>query len=435
VTVADLAIIAALIFVWGTVSARLERTDMTAPILFTAAGLLLTHGPLRPLSIEPSKESVKLLAEATLALVLFSDASRVGLRNLRADAGLCVRLLGIGLPLTIGLGTLLALALPGYGDIWLALLVGAALAPTDAALGASMMVNPAVPVRIRRLINVESGLNDGIATPVVLVAIAGVAATEEAAHNGPVAALAELAIGLAIGVAVGAGGGWLIKVGRRRGWVAEGFAGAAVLGLAACCYATSVALHGNGFIAAFVGGLGFAATGRDAAQFVPFVEETGALVSLLVWFLFGVIAVAPALESLTWQTAVYAVLSLTLIRMLPVAVALLGTGLGRGSVVFVGWFGPRGLASVVFGLLALEALGEQAAKPAVAVIAFTVLLSVVAHGLTAEPLAKRFGPRLGPAEHSAGAAWLAPVPVRRLVRRSHAARHPDAAGGGDGSSQ
>ena len=142
------------------------------------------------------------------------------------------------------------------------------------------------------------------------------------------------------------------------------------------------------------------------------------------------IAVAPALESLTWQIAVYAVLSLTLIRMLPVAVALLGTGLGRGSVVFVGWFGPRGLASVVFGLLALEALGEQVAKPAVAVIAFTVLLSVVAHGLTAEPLAKRYGPRLGPAEHSAGAAWLVPVPVRRLVRRSHAARHPDAAAQG-----
>jgi NhaP-type Na+/H+ or K+/H+ antiporter len=432
VTVADLAIIAALIFVWGTVSARLERSDMTAPILFTAAGLLLTHGPLRPLGIEPSRESVKLLAEATLALVLFSDASRVGLRNLRADAGLCIRLLGIGLPLTIGLGTLLALALPGYGDIWLALLVGAALAPTDAALGASMMVNPAVPARIRRLINVESGLNDGIATPVVLVAIAGVAATEEAAHTGPAAALLELVIGLAIGAAVGAGGGWLINVCRRRGWVAEGFAGAAVLGLAACCYATSVALHGNGFIAAFVGGLGFAAAGREAARFVPFVEETGALVSLLVWLLFGVIAVVPALEGLTWQTAAYAVLSLTLIRMLPVAVALLGTGLGRATIAFVGWFGPRGLASVVFGLLALEALGEQAAKPAVSVIAFTVLLSVIAHGLTAEPLAKRYGARLSPAEHSAGAAGLIPVPVRRLVRRSHATSHRAEAGGQGG---
>src|SRR5206468_7814940 len=207
----------------------------------------------------PSNELIKELAEFTLVLILFSDASRVGLHELRADAGLYLRLLGAALPVTIGLGTLLALALLGSGNIWLALLVGAALAPTDAALGAGMMTNPAMPARIRRLINVESGLNDGIATPVVLVAIAGVAATEEAAHNGPLAALVELAIGLVIGVAVGAGGGWLIKVWRRRGWVAEGFAGAAVLGLAACSYATSVALHGNGFIAAFVGGLGFAA--------------------------------------------------------------------------------------------------------------------------------------------------------------------------------
>jgi NhaP-type Na+/H+ or K+/H+ antiporter len=292
-----------------------------------------------------------------------------------------------------------------------------------------MMVNQAVPARVRRLINVESGLNDGIATPVVLVAIAGAAATEEAARTGPAAAVAELAIGLAVGAAVGAGGGWLIKVARRRGWVAEGFAGAAVLGLAACSYASSVALHGNGFIAAFVGGLGFAAAGGQAARFVPFVEETGALVSLLVWLLFGVVAVVPALESLTWQTAVYAVLSLTVIRMLPVAVALAGSGLGRATVVFVGWFGPRGLASVVFGLLALEALGEPAARPAIAVIAFTVLLSVVAHGLTAEPLARRYGARLSPAEHAAGAAGLTPVPERRLMRRSHvAAPQADAAG-------
>jgi len=193
-----------------------------------------------------------------------------------------------------------------------------------------------------------------------------------------------------------------------------------------------VALHGNGFIAAFVGGLGFAAAGREAARFVPFVEETGALVSLLVWLLFGVIAVAPAVEGLTWQTAAYALLSLTLIRMLPVAVALLGTGLGRATVAFVGWFGPRGLASVVFGLLALETLGEQAARPAVAVIAFTVLLSVVAHGLTAEPLARRYGARLSPAEHSAGAAGVVPVPVRRLARRSHSSSHRADAGGRGG---
>ena len=418
---ADLAIVAALVFGWGTLSARLERFDVTAPIIFVLAGLLLTHGPLAVLGVTPSNELIKGLAEFTLALVLFSDASRVGLHELRADSGLYVRLLGVALPLTIGLGTLLALALTGT-SIWLALLVGAALAPTDAALGAGMMTNQVVPTRIRRLINVESGLNDGIATPFVSVAIAGAATGGQVAGHGPAKAVTELTVGIVIGVVLGGVGGLLVNAARQRGWVAEGFAGSAVLGLAICAYASAVAVHGNGFIAAFVGGLAFGtASGRRGQPLVPFVEETGALVSLLVWLLFGVIAVVPALESLTWQIAVYAVLSLTVIRMLPVAISLLGSGLGRATVAFVGWFGPRGLASVVFGLLALEDLGEQVAKPAVAVIAFTVLLSVIAHGLTADPLAKRYGARLTPAEHRAGATGVIPVPVRRLIRRSHAA--------------
>jgi len=193
VSVSDLAIVAALVFGWGTLSARLERFDVTAPITFVAAGLLLTHGPLAFLSVTPSKELVKELAEFTLVLVLFSDASRVGLHELRVDAGLYLRLLGAALPLTIGLGTLLAFALDSGAGIWLALLVGAALAPTDAALGAGMMTNPLVPARIRRLINVESGLNDGIATPFVSVALAGAATAGEVAGHGPAAAVAELA--------------------------------------------------------------------------------------------------------------------------------------------------------------------------------------------------------------------------------------------------
>jgi sodium/hydrogen antiporter len=206
----------------------------------------------------------------------------------------------VGLPLTIGLGTLLALALFGGMNIWLALLVGAALAPTDAALGAGVMLNRAVPARISRLINVESGLNDGIATPFVLVALAGAGTAAHELGIGPGAAVAELALGLAVGVAVGGAGGWLVRLARRRGWAAEGFAGAAVLGLAVCAYASAVALHGNGFIAAFVGGLAFgAAAGRRGEPLVPFVEETGALVSLLVWLAFGAVAITPALEGLT----------------------------------------------------------------------------------------------------------------------------------------
>jgi NhaP-type Na+/H+ or K+/H+ antiporter len=419
VSVSDLALVAALVFVWGAVSARLERFDVTAPITFVLAGLVLTHGPLGVLGIAPSHEAVKVLAETTLVLVLFSDASRVGFRDLRDELGLCLRLLGIGLPLTIGLGMLLALALFGGINIWLALLIGAALAPTDAALGAGVMVNRAVPARIRRLINLESGLNDGIATPFVLVAVAGAGVAAHESGIGPGRAVAELALGLAVGVVVGGAGGWLVSVARRRDWVAEGFAGAAVLGLAVCAYASAVALHGNGFIAAFVGGLAFgSAAGRRGQPLVPFVEETGALVSLLVWLAFGAVAVAPMFEHLTWQLVVYAVLSLTVVRMVPVALALAGARLGWPTTAFVGWFGPRGLASVVFALIALEDLGEKAAGPAVSVITATVLLSVIAHGASAEPLARRYGAVTARAAKRRDSGDLPEVPTRRLIRRT-----------------
>jgi NhaP-type Na+/H+ or K+/H+ antiporter len=415
----DLAIVAALIFLWGALSARLERFDVTAPITFILAGLLLTHGPLAPLGFAPSHEMVKTLAEVTLVLVLFCDASRVGLRDLRTDMGLCVRLLAIGLPLTIGLGTLIALPVVGTTNPWLALLVGAALAPTDAALGAGMMVNPAVPVRIRRLINVESGLNDGIATPFVLIALAGVGATGHAAGIGPAGATAELALGVAVGAVVGGAGGYLVKVASDRGWVAGSFAGSAVLALAVCAYACALALHGNGFIAAFVGGLAFRASGGQRGErLVPFVEETSALVSLLVWLAFGAVAVVPAFESLTWPDVVYAGLSLTFIRMVPVAIALTGARLGRTTVAFIGWFGPRGLASVVFALLTLEEIGERAAGSAITIIAFTVLLSVVAHGVTADPLARRYGPSMARALAPGEDPGIPLPPERRLIRRA-----------------
>jgi NhaP-type Na+/H+ or K+/H+ antiporter len=419
VSVADLAIVAALVFGWGTLSARLERFDVTAPIIFVLAGLLLAHGPLAVLSVAPSNELIKVLAEFTLALVLFSDASRVGLHELRVDAGLYVRLLGGALPLTIGLGTVLALALAGTNNIWLALLVGAALAPTDAALGAGMIASPVVPARIRRLINVESGLNDGIATPFVSVALAGAATGGEIAGHGPAKAVAELAVGVIVGVAAGGVGGLLVNAARRRGWVAEGFAGSAVLALALCAYASAVAVHGNGFIAAFVGGLAFGTTGgRRGEPLVPFVEETGALVSLLVWLAFGAVALIPALKMLTWPMVLYAILSLTVVRMVPVAVALVGTRLGWATVSLVAWFGPRGLASVVFALLALEELGSPTAGRAVAVITFTVLLSVVLHGVTAEPLAARYARRLARRTADQAGAQMPDMPERRLIRRN-----------------
>ena len=236
----------------------------------------------------------------------------------------------------------------------------------------------------------------------------------------PGAAVAELALGILIGVAVGGAGGLLVKVARQRGWAAEGFAGPAALGLAVCAYASALALHGNGFIAAFVGGLAFGtASGRRGQPLVPFVEETGALVSLLVWLLFGAIAVVPAVEGLDWQIALYAVLSLTVIRMAPVAAALIGARLGRATIALVGWFGPRGLASVVFALLALEELGSPSVDHAVGVITITVVLSVLIHGATADPLATWYAGQLAQAPGAAVAAVVPDIPDRRLIRRAH----------------
>ena len=267
--------------------------------------------------------------------------------------------------------------------------MGAALAPTDAALGAAVMDDPAVPIRIREILNVESGLNDGIVTPVVLVALAGAAAA--GGHGGGAThAVLELAIGVAVGLAAGAMGGYVLRRSEERDWVDDKFAGPAVLALALLAYAASVAVNGNGFVAAFIAGAAFGSlAGKVGPREVRYVEVTSGLASLLVWLLFGAVVLPVVLDVVDWRVVLYALLSLTVLRMGPVALVLLGTGLGRRTSLFVGWFGPRGLASVVFGLLAVEELGP-AADTALATIAVTVLLSVVAHGVTAKPLAARY---------------------------------------------
>jgi NhaP-type Na+/H+ or K+/H+ antiporter len=403
--------VTAVIVVWGAVAGRLERVELTAPMVLTVVGG--TFAAVGLVDAQEAPPTVQPLVELTLVWVLFADAARVRIHDLRNDLGRVLRLLGAGLPLTVLAGWgLAAWMFPGLG-LWAALLIGAALAPTDAALGVPVVTNPVVPGRIRRLITVESGLNDGIVTPVVLVAVAGMVS-----GSGPTGgeALLELAIGVLVGVGVGAGGGRLLRTARAHGWAAEDFVGISVLALALLAYVAAVALHGNGFVAAFIGGMafGWAAGPRGQAELV-FLEQASGLVSLLVWLAFGAFAVPVVLHDLDWRVVLYAVLSLTLVRMVPVALSLVGSGLDRATVLFVGWFGPRGLASLVFALIALEEAGPDADR-AVAVIALTVLLSVLAHGVSASPLAKRYGrSRKGDGREPA-AAHAPAIPVRRLPR-------------------
>ena len=399
-TESTIAVVALLVLGWAAVSGALARHDITGPFVFAVAGYLLANPDWGPLTVDVDATSVHIVAELTLALVLFADAVRVNLAELRRDLAIPVRLLGIGLVLSVLLGGLLAGWILAGIPRALAGFVGAALAPTDAALSVEVINDERIPLRLRRALNVESGLNDGIATPIVVFMLA-VAASQLGIVSESVsleigAALRELGGGIITGIGVGLGGAALISTAARRGWIITGARRLATLAVAVAAFAVALAFDTNGFLAAFVAGIAFGAmlddkvVDREEAIELPALG--GELLALVVWFLFGATLVPLAVEELDGRAVVYALASLTVVRMLPVALSLVRSGLDRPSVVFIGWFGPRGLASVVFALLAIEELGETAleVRRAVATVGLTVLLSVVLHGITARPGGRRY---------------------------------------------
>lgn len=394
-----LALFSLAIVLYMAVALKLGYWSISAPLVFVACGFLLGPNVLGLVDAAPDAEQVKGLTELTLALLLFADASTVSLRQVREDAQLPARLLSIGIILTIALGTVLGVGLLPQEGLAFAALIGTILAPTDAALGLPIVNNRRVPARIRRALNVESGLNDGIVTPFVALFLAYALATEEQGHGNWLAtALADIALAIAVGSVVGVLGGWLLTRTTRRGWTSGGSEKLAMLGLALCAYVGALSLHGNGFIAAFVGGTVFGAATRERfAEPTEFTETFSTFLSLLVWGLFGAVFIPSALRFTTdWRPIAYAVLSLTIVRMLPVALALMGTHLRADTVALIGWFGPRGLASVVFTLLAYTEFthANRSVDTLVAVTTWTVLLSVLAHGLSAGPLASWYARRL-----------------------------------------
>jgi NhaP-type Na+/H+ or K+/H+ antiporter len=387
---AAIAVMSGCVIVWGLVSARLQRWEVTAPIAFLVLGLGAANGPLTLIHLNLHASDIRSLAEITLALVLFADASRVNARALGANMALPVRLLGIGLPLTIGAGTAVAAGLFTGSGLWVAAALGAIVAPTDAALGASIVQDERVPAMVRRTLNVESGLNDGIATPFVNLFLAGALASEAVHQPGVGRAAIDLLGGAALGTGIGLVGAMLLSRAGRAGWSAPGFRPLAVLALAVFAYATALVAGINGFVAAFVAGMAFGTVVTDN-ELLGFAEEAGTLLSLLVWFLFGAVMVVPGFEAAGWREAIFAVLALTVVRMVPVALALAGSGVDRATVAFIGWFGPRGLASVVFGLIAVDSLAAKEAHLVLGAVTVTVTLSVIFHGVTGSPLAERYG--------------------------------------------
>lgn len=391
-----IAIFICLVFLYSLGSRLIEKTVLTPPILFTVAGFA-TFLVLRP---APQPEiALRLflrLAEITLVLILFVDASRTDLGMLRSLRDLPVRLLTTGLLLTIVLGTLLArVVFPGL-SLAEAGILGAILAPTDAGLGQQIVSSPRVPARIRQALNVEAGLNDGLAVPFLMFFIALAEPGGEGGHGLFARFVVEqLGFGTAIGVAVGLVGGRLLGEARARGWMAPALAQIGLIMLPLLAYVACGAAGASAFIAAFVAGLAVHVGLPDAGEHsVEFTEEWGQLLGFLVFFLFGFI-VGRRWSEIGPAAVLYAVLSLTVIRMLPVAIALLRTGFGRPTVCFMGWFGPRGLASIVLGLVYLEQEANLPGEPVIRVaVMTTVLLSILAHGLSAAPGIDRYARRL-----------------------------------------
>jgi sodium/hydrogen antiporter len=390
-------VLAAVVFAFGLVSRRLEGTVLTAPIVFVVAGAILGPAGLGLVEFNLDNHTVLLVGEIALAIVLFTDAARTDLSALRQNEAMPLRLLGIGMPLTIALGTSVAALMLTDLTFWEAAIVGTVLAPTDAALGQAVVSNPRVPVRVRQALNVEAGLNDGLSVPFLALFLALAVAEGELqpASYWIRFALEQVGLGILVGVGVGLAGGWLVSWASKREWMTDSSQRLALLALAIIAWALADTVGGNGFIAAFVGGLAAGPTvERVGEQLIQFTEAEGQLLNLSVFFIFGVLVVG-LLESLGWQVALYALLSLTVIRMLPVALSLYGTHLRGISVLFAGWFGPRGLASIVLGLIVVEKAPLLPGRDEIElVVASTVLLSVLLHGLTSAPLSAVYARRV-----------------------------------------
>lgn len=399
----ELAILSLFIFCYSLVAGRLERAAASGPMVFVIAGLLM--GPLGFgwFDGDVSRTGLRVLADLTLALILFIDAANADLAILKRQFRIPSRMLLFGLPGAIFLGTMFAVILFDTLSLFEAAILGTVLAATDAALGKAVITNKAVPAQIREGLNIESGLNDGLCVPILFVFIA-LALGSDTEGGCTMLALElvaeELGIGLAVGLTLSAIGAWLLRWCSDQGWVTEIWKQVTIVGLAIACFSVAQSLHGSGYIAVFTGGLLFGFKAKEAThRLVLAAEGTGETLALMTWMLFGATVIGQSIKHFTWEMLVYALLSLTVIRMLPIFLSLTGTGESTASKLFLGWFGPRGLASLVFAIIVINE-GVPGGKFVAMVVVLTVFFSLVAHGVSANPLAKLLGQKEGTKEDS-----------------------------------
>ena len=394
---AAICAVAIFILVFGLISRRLEKSIVTPPMAYVLFGLLIGSPAIGLISdVKLNNEILKILAEITLSIVLFTDASRIKLKVLRQEYQLPMRLLAVSLPITIVLGTALALILfPNQLNLWSAAALATILAPTDAALGQAVVNSSRIPASIRQAINIESGLNDGICLPVLLLFLALATEQSDTAIYWLTFTTEQIAFGVIVGLLVGYCGIKLIVASLRRKWMTSSFEDLAILGLSILAYTSAEIIGGNGFIAAFCAGLilGFVGTKSTSSCLQEFGEAEGQLLTLVTFLLYGAVMVIPSITEASWQVWLYALASLTVVRIVAVAIAFFGLKLQLDSILFVGWFGPRGIASIVYGLLILEK-NLPSGELMFTTMAVTVSISVFAHGMTAFPGAIWYAKRI-----------------------------------------
>jgi len=399
-TLSLVLLVAVTVLGYGLLSGKLERSILTAPMVFIGVGYAVGESGLGLLGRDLlDGEVFHFLAELTLILVLFTDASRIELVRLRKSLMLPVRMLGIALPLTIAAGMAAGLLLFPELGLWPCAILAAMLAPTDAALGQAVVSNERVPVRIRQTLNVESGLNDGFCLPPVLlfIALAGLGTHEhpdgDTAYWMRFAAMQVLVAPLA-GAAAGGIGGAVIQRAAQAGWMNHAFQDLSALGLSFLAFAGAEMLGGNGFIAVFFAGLTVGNTSRAICKSLyEFGEAEGQFLALLLFVGFGAVLLPEALAAAGPAVWLYALASLSVLRMIPVGLSLIGSGLRVETLLFLGWFGPRGVASILYAMLLLDQGGDPP-EPLMATVMLTVVLSAVLHGVTAYPLSLAYGNRI-----------------------------------------
>ena len=392
-----LLILGVVTFLFALVSARFDNSFITPPMVFAGAGVFIALLFRDFFEEEFAKEALEFVAELTLVIVLFIDASRINLPLLFREHKIPVRLLGISLPLTVLLGAVVAGFIFREFSIWEAALLAAILAPTDAALGQAVVSSPIVPVRIRQSLNVESGLNDGIVLTLVML-FAALATVGEGAEqaNWMVYWLMQVTLGPLVGGVVGFGGGYLLRASTRRGLVNENFLRLSGVAVALVAWAGAIQVGGNGFIAAFVGGMAISGFANSIGEPLrDFGEAEGQLFGLATFLLFGMIALVPAIETADANCYLYTALSLTVIRMLPTTLSLIGLKLKASTVLFLSWFGPRGLASLLFALLVIGEFNLPHGEQILTISVLTVVFSMVAHGISAVPGARLYAAQIG----------------------------------------